>query len=331
MNKPQISITVPALDEEQHIKALLESFERQTQHNFEVIIVDNGSTDATVNIITNAIDTVSYNLILLHEPRKGVGYARRRGMDDAVQRGVQYLAGTDADSVVPPEWIQSILDTFETTQADCLFGTAAPDWHMLQSYRELHKIFYEVMTLRQSLTFVVEIPPRGVNFAITSQMYTQIGGMPQPVDEAGVPQPGEDVALKDAVIAVGGNIASIPSVVITSQRRVLQAILQGTPNDYYAQTANERDDEDALLQAVQALGNQVLEEFAESTKQRLFTEYIVHSYDTPRWQRAQRFLVPQQDAFAKDIQTLTKPELFDKYKTLFLENAQRIYNQHYDK
>ena len=50
MIKPKISIIVPTLNEEKNIKDFLDSLEKQTWTNFEIIVVDGGSTDKTINI-----------------------------------------------------------------------------------------------------------------------------------------------------------------------------------------------------------------------------------------------------------------------------------------
>ena len=82
----KISITIPALNEEKNIQTLLKSFENQTYKNFEVIIVDNGSSDNTKTIVEHQITLGAYPLKLLTEEKKGVGFARRNGMSDASAR-----------------------------------------------------------------------------------------------------------------------------------------------------------------------------------------------------------------------------------------------------
>lgn len=118
----QISVTIPALNEEKTILNLLKCFRKQTFKDFEVIVVDNGSRDKTKAIVQKEIKQKKFILKLLNEPKKGVGYARKKGMDDAAKRNIPYLAGTDADTIVPSNWLEKILSSFERTQADLLLG-----------------------------------------------------------------------------------------------------------------------------------------------------------------------------------------------------------------
>ncbi|MBC7092458.1 glycosyltransferase [Candidatus Bipolaricaulota bacterium] len=101
---PKVSVVVPALDEEREIGECLASLAHQTFPDFEVIVVDNGSQDATVSIAR------SYGARVIHEPRRGAPYAREAGFQ-AARAGI--IASTDADTVVPPDWLARIHRAFE--------------------------------------------------------------------------------------------------------------------------------------------------------------------------------------------------------------------------
>jgi glycosyltransferase involved in cell wall biosynthesis len=69
---------------------------------YEVIVVDNGSTDETRDVVLAFGDEV----VLLDEPRQGAGAARNRGIRAA--RG-RFIALTDADCTVDPRWLPALL------------------------------------------------------------------------------------------------------------------------------------------------------------------------------------------------------------------------------
>lgn len=99
-----VSIVIPVYNEAGHLRACLEAIARQTVTPYEVIIVDNNSTDNTVAIAE------SYAFVrVLHESRQGVVYARDRGFEAA--RG-DIIGRLDADSVAAPHWVAAIQQLF---------------------------------------------------------------------------------------------------------------------------------------------------------------------------------------------------------------------------
>ncbi len=102
--RPKISVVIPALNEGQEIEPCLESLQGQSFPDFEVIVVDNGSTDNTEEVVRR------FGYRVIREPRQGVSFARQRGFEEA--RG-EIVASTDADTAVPPEWLELIVRSFE--------------------------------------------------------------------------------------------------------------------------------------------------------------------------------------------------------------------------
>lgn len=94
---PLISVVIPALNEESLLGRCLESlFSQVCFFNYEVIVVDNGSTDHTVEIANR------FGAKVIREERRGIGWARAIGFAQA--RG-DIIASTDADTVVPNDWL----------------------------------------------------------------------------------------------------------------------------------------------------------------------------------------------------------------------------------
>lgn len=99
-----ISVVIPALNEEREIGECLKSLACQTYSEFEVIVVDNGSTDATASIAR------AHGAQVIHEPQRGVSRTRQAGFT-AAQADI--IASTDADTVVPSDWLERIHQAFE--------------------------------------------------------------------------------------------------------------------------------------------------------------------------------------------------------------------------
>jgi glycosyltransferase involved in cell wall biosynthesis len=101
-----ISVVIPAYNEEQNIAACLKSLERQTilRDQYEIIVVDGGSKDRTREIAARYAD-----LVFIQTSRK-VGGARN---DGAMKAAGEIIATTDADCIIPPDWLEVIRNGFE--------------------------------------------------------------------------------------------------------------------------------------------------------------------------------------------------------------------------
>ena len=95
-----ISVVVPAFNEEKLLPACLDSlFAQEYEGELEILVVDNASTDGTAGVARR------YGARVVEEPRRGYSNALMRGF--AAARG-EIIACTDADTVVPPDWIQRL-------------------------------------------------------------------------------------------------------------------------------------------------------------------------------------------------------------------------------
>lgn len=95
LRKPRVSVVVPAYNVSKYIQEALASLEKQTFSDFEVLIVDDGSTDDTAAVVQKFIQRDS-RFQLLHKPNGGLSSARNYGIRHA--RG-EYIALLDGDDI----------------------------------------------------------------------------------------------------------------------------------------------------------------------------------------------------------------------------------------
>lgn len=104
-NKPlTLSLVIPVYNEEHHLKACLDAVASQTVMPDEVLVVDNNSTDASVEIAKR------YPFVsVLHETTQGVGHARTKGFDAAKS---EIIGRIDADTLLPKNWVATAKKLF---------------------------------------------------------------------------------------------------------------------------------------------------------------------------------------------------------------------------
>ena len=99
----RFAIVVPVYNESGWIRPTLAALAAQHDQDFDVVFVDNGSTDDSVAIIEQcAADRPRW--LVIHEPQKGTGAAADTGMRAAIAAGAGILARTDSDCLPRPDW-----------------------------------------------------------------------------------------------------------------------------------------------------------------------------------------------------------------------------------
>jgi glycosyltransferase involved in cell wall biosynthesis len=116
IKRPAISVVIPAFNEEKYLPFCLASLKKQTFKDFEIIVVDNNSTDNTAPIAKQ------FGARIVSEKRQGIGFTRARGISCALG---EIIAVTEADTIVPPNWLKTISQNFSLFPAD-IVGISGP-------------------------------------------------------------------------------------------------------------------------------------------------------------------------------------------------------------
>ena len=112
---PLVSIIIPAFNAEKFISETVNSVLTQSYTNWELIIVNDGSTDSTKNLIENFAQT-DKRIQPIHQKNMGVSLTRNNGFKHATG---QYIALLDADDV----WLENnLLEKINMLQSDSSLG-----------------------------------------------------------------------------------------------------------------------------------------------------------------------------------------------------------------
>lgn len=115
-NCPLISVIVPAYNAQEYIEDCIKSVIDQTYSSWELIIIDDGSIDETMNICMRYTEQDS-RIFLSHQNNKGVSAARNAGIQFS---NGEYIAFLDADDLLPPNSLENRLNTINN--CDMMIG-----------------------------------------------------------------------------------------------------------------------------------------------------------------------------------------------------------------
>ena len=114
MKKPLITIIVPVYQAETYLSITLDTILAQTYSDFEVILVDDGSSDQSPEIC-DRYARMDQRIIVYHNENQGASEARNFGILHAQGK---YLAFVDSDDLLEPDFLEVMITAFETQEID---------------------------------------------------------------------------------------------------------------------------------------------------------------------------------------------------------------------
>jgi glycosyltransferase involved in cell wall biosynthesis len=118
VNMPAVTVVIPLYNKRSYIGRALDSVLRQSFQKFEIIVVDDGSTDNGADVVKSYADP---RIRLIRQENKGVSVARNAGVDRATADFVTFL---DADDEWKPRQLETVLELREKYPDAGLYATA---------------------------------------------------------------------------------------------------------------------------------------------------------------------------------------------------------------
>lgn len=181
-----VSVVVPVYNVERYVGECLESILAQTHRRLEVVVVDDGSPDRSIDVV-NAIAARDRRVRVVRQENAGLGAARNTGVRNA--RGAM-LCFVDSDDTVPPNAVEAMLSSLTRSGSDFAVGSLVRDTsagkHMPPWARKLHD------RTRTGVTIADEPEVLKNVFAWTKLFRTEyfrrvVGGFPDGLYEDQVP------------------------------------------------------------------------------------------------------------------------------------------------
>lgn len=230
-----LAVVVPVFQEAAGIRPTLEALAGQTDADFDVVFVDNGSTDSSAEVIRSfAASRGLSRWRVVDEPVKGTGAAADTGMRAAIDAGATLLARTDADCLPRADWTASVRRAL-TPRADGGLGlrlvggelvprrdegVGLPTRLLLRGAVHLAEAFGRVRSGNRDPAYLGPyMMAAGCNVGITAELYLAAGGFPRTKIE----DLHEDRALVNAVRRITRDYARRSDVVVFGSSRRVRA------------------------------------------------------------------------------------------------------------
>jgi glycosyltransferase involved in cell wall biosynthesis len=205
------SLIIPVFNRPDEVEELLQSLSQQTLSDFEVLIVEDGSSIPCKEVCNRFSDRL--NIRYLPKTNSGPGNSRNYGMACATGN---YFIIFDSDCVIPPQYMQAVHTRLSIDYADCFGGPDAAH----EKFTDLQKAINHTMTsvfttggIRGGSERLGKFQPRSFNMGISREVFERVGGY-------GDLHPGEDPDLSFRIWAAGFKTALIKDAYVWHKRRI---------------------------------------------------------------------------------------------------------------
>lgn len=214
----KISLVIPVYNAERTLNRCLECLSRQAYEDFEVILVDNNSTDASADIATRFLAAQADSRFrLIAEKRQGACAARNTGAAAATG---DVIANMDPDCLATPEFLTELAAYFERPEVAAVAGNIAavpPD-----SLAEEFAALFTLLGRREEQWYTrYDLVSGGfatANLAIRKDWFDRLGGFAEDVNYKGTGI-GEDHDLLARLYREGGKLLAVPGATIEHWHR----------------------------------------------------------------------------------------------------------------
>jgi len=180
--QPFLSVVIAARNESDYILACLQSLGQQTYPSdlFEVLVVDDDSTDGTCQIIRNVSKTQANVHLLCVGDQFANMAAKKRPMSVGIRRARgEWIVTTDADCRMPPTWLAQ-LATYMHTDTDAIIGFSqvGTTQERLTPFEKMQAFdFLSLMSAAAgSANLGFPLASTGQNFAYRKELFDRVGG-----------------------------------------------------------------------------------------------------------------------------------------------------------
>jgi glycosyltransferase involved in cell wall biosynthesis len=205
------SLIIPVFNRPDELNELLESLINQTYRNFEIIIIEDGSTikcDEIVKKFSKNLD-IKY----FYKENEGQGFARNFGFTKATG---DYFIQFDSDVLVPSDYLEIVENTLNVSYLDAFGGPDAAHKSFTDTQKAINyamtSFFTTGGTRGKSKNLGGQFHPRSFNFGLSRLVFEKVGGYK-------ITRMGEDIEFSIRIINSGFKVGLIDKAFIYHKRR----------------------------------------------------------------------------------------------------------------
>lgn len=211
MTKPVFSVIVPVYNRRGEVRDLLQSLSEQNARNFEVILVEDGSTDPCGDI-AEEFAAQGLDVKYFFKENEGRSIARNHGIENSTGR---WLVFFDSDCVIPPQYFEVVGRHVEDADFDCFGGPDAAH----SSFTPVQKAINYAMTgflttggIRGGKVSMEKFTPRTFNMCFRRSVYDKVGGFREMFSE--------DIDMSKRIASAGFKTVLLRDAFVYHKRRV---------------------------------------------------------------------------------------------------------------
>ena len=206
----QFSIIIPVFNRPDEVNELLKSLTLQSDHDFEVVIVEDGSTIPCEDICKKYAEQL--NIKYLFKPNSGRSETRNYGMERA---SGNYFIIYDSDCIIPPHYFETVRKFLSENYVDCYGGPDNAD----DTFSDMQKAINYSMTsffttggIRGGTKNTEKFTPRSFNMGIAKEVFEKVGGYKNMI--------GEDIDLSIRIKKAGFKTTLLKEAYVYHKRRL---------------------------------------------------------------------------------------------------------------
>lgn len=206
----KFSVIIPVYNRIDEVESLLESLAAQTARNFEVIIVEDGSSMPCEEAVAKYKDKIDVKYY--YKDNEGRSIARNYGLERATG---DYFIFFDSDCIIPPEYFETVTRELKDNPLDCFGGPDAAH----ESFTPVQKAINYSMTsflttggIRGGKIKLDKFVPRTFNMGFSRDVYNKVGGFREMFSE--------DIDMSTRIRLAGFSIGLLGDAKVWHKRRV---------------------------------------------------------------------------------------------------------------
>lgn len=208
---PRFSVIVPVYNRRDEVSDLVESLLKQTEQSFELIVVEDGSTDPCGDIVDDARRR-GLRACYYYKENEGRSIARNYGMERA---SGAYFVFFDSDCVIPPDYFRTLGSVLDNAMLDCYGGPDAAHESFTDTQKAINYAMTSFLTtggIRGGSERLDKFVPRTFNMGFSRAVYEMVGGFREMFSE--------DIDMSTRIRRAGCRIGLVREVPVWHRRRV---------------------------------------------------------------------------------------------------------------